>query len=119
MAPADGTIKVMNLTRNQPVKKGDVLFVISDPTKETALQEAQTSLDQMLKDLADLQDQQAHMTAFIPMEGKLTLANNLDVGSSVNKNTKLATVSDYKHLKVTLAFPLESAAQLKPGIRWI
>ncbi|MCZ8517156.1 efflux RND transporter periplasmic adaptor subunit [Paenibacillus filicis] len=115
IAPADGTIKTMNLTRNQAVKKSDVLFVISDPTKETSLQEAQNSLDQMQKDLADLQDQKAHMTFFAPTEGKLTLSNNIDVGSNVSKNAKIGTISDYKHLKVTLPFPLDSAVQLKPG----
>lgn len=115
IAPADGTIQTMNLTRNQQVKKGDVLFVISDPTKETSLQEAQNSLEQMQKDLADLQNQQANMTVFTTAEGKLTLSGNLDAGSSVNKNTKVATISDYKHLKVTLPFPIETASQLRVG----
>ncbi|GGA10275.1 hypothetical protein GCM10008018_64640 [Paenibacillus marchantiophytorum] len=113
--PVDGIIKTMNLTQNQAVKKGDVLVELSVPSTETNLKEAQVSLQQLEKELAELQDEQSHMTISAPISGKLTLASNLDVGSQVNKTTKIGTVSDTTQFKVKLPFPLQSAVQLSKG----
>src|SRR5690242_17160313 len=43
VSPADGTIKTMNLTKNQNVKAGDLLFEISSPTLENNLQKSQAT----------------------------------------------------------------------------
>ncbi|NQX65169.1 HlyD family efflux transporter periplasmic adaptor subunit [Paenibacillus alba] len=113
--PVDGIIKTMNLTQNQAVKKGDVLVELSVPSTETNLKEAQVSLQQLEKELAELQDEQNHMSVSAAMSGKLTLASNLDVGSQVNKTTKIGTISDTTQFKVKLPFPLQEAVQLKQG----
>ncbi|UKS30860.1 HlyD family efflux transporter periplasmic adaptor subunit [Paenibacillus sp. HWE-109] len=113
--PVEGIIKTMNLTQNQAVKKGDVLVELSVPSTETNLKEAQVSLEQLEKELAELQDEQNHMTISAAISGKLTLASNLDVGSQVNKTTKIGTVSDTTQFKVKLPFPLQSAVQLSKG----
>ncbi|MGG1517670.1 efflux RND transporter periplasmic adaptor subunit [Paenibacillus oryzisoli] len=113
--PMDGIIKTMNLTQNQAVKKGDVLVELSVPSTETNLKEAQVSLTQMQADLTELQNEQGHMTVSAPISGKLTLSSNLDVGSQVNKTTKIGTVSDTSQFKVKLPFALQEAVQLKSG----
>ncbi|NRF92116.1 HlyD family efflux transporter periplasmic adaptor subunit [Paenibacillus frigoriresistens] len=113
--PIDGIIKTMNLTQNQAVKKGDVLVELSVPSTETTLKEAQVSLQQLEKELADLQDQQNHMSVAASMSGKITLPANLDVGSQVNKTTKIGTISDTTQFKVKLPFSLQEAVQLKKG----
>ncbi|UJF32857.1 efflux RND transporter periplasmic adaptor subunit [Paenibacillus hexagrammi] len=113
--PVDGMIKTMNLTKNQAVKKGDVLVELSVPSTETNLKEAQVSLDQMQKDLAELESEQNHMTVSAPISGKLTLSSNLDAGSQVSKTTKIGTVSDTSEYKVKLPFTLQEAVQLKKG----
>ncbi|MFB6362723.1 efflux RND transporter periplasmic adaptor subunit [Paenibacillus elgii] len=115
IAPADGTIKTMNLTRNQPVKKGDVLVEIADPTLETNLQEAQTSLRQMENDLNDLRTQQGNMRITALISGKLTLSGNLDTGSNTTKSSRVGTIADLSSLTVKLPFWLEDATQLKKG----
>jgi HlyD family secretion protein len=110
-ATSDGTIKVMNLTRNLAVKKGDLLFEISNPDYEVSLQKAQLTLSQLQKDLSDLKAQQLALNTRAPVSGKLTYANNIDVASPVTKTTKIATISDASNLTVTLPFLLEDAVQ--------
>ncbi|MCS7463666.1 efflux RND transporter periplasmic adaptor subunit [Paenibacillus doosanensis] len=115
IAPVDGTIKTMNLTRNQQVKKGDVLFVISDLSLEANLQEAQVTLQQQEKDLADLNAQKNNLQIYAPISGLLTLTSNLDTGSNVNKNGRIGSIADNSTLKTKLPFLLEDAVQLKKG----
>lgn len=115
IAPVDGTIKTMNLTRNQEVKKGDVLFEISDLSLEANLQDAQVTLTQQQKDLADLQEQQSNMKVYAPISGTLTLSSNLDTGSSISKNGRIGTISDLSSMTTKLPFLLEDAVQLKKG----
>lgn len=115
IAPVDGTIKTMNLTRNQEVKKGDVLFEISDLSLEANLQDAQVTLTQQQKDLADLQEQQNNMKVYAPISGTLTLSSNLDTGSSISKNGRIGTISDLSSMTTKLPFLLEDAVQLKKG----
>ncbi|MDD9268060.1 efflux RND transporter periplasmic adaptor subunit [Paenibacillus sp. GCM10023248] len=113
--PVDGIIKTMNLTQNQPVKKGDVLLELSVPSTETNLKEAQVTLQQLEKELAELQSEQNHMSVSATMSGKLTLTANLDAGSQVSKTTKIGTISDTSQFKVKLPFPLQDAVQLQKG----
>ncbi|OCT15998.1 efflux transporter periplasmic adaptor subunit [Paenibacillus pectinilyticus] len=113
--PMDGIIKTMNLTQNQAVKKGDVLVELSVPSTETNLKEAQVTLQQLQSDLAEMQDEQGHMSVSAPISGKLSLPANLDVGSQVNKTTKIGTISDTSQYKVSLPFSLQEAVQLKKG----
>jgi HlyD family secretion protein len=114
-APSDGTIKAIYLTRNKPVKEGDLLLEISSPTLENSLQRAQVALNQQQKEYNDLLNQLNALETKAPISGRLTYANNIDVGSNVNKTTKIATISDMKTLTITLPFALEDAVQLKPG----
>jgi HlyD family secretion protein len=113
--PVDSIIKTMNLTQNQTVKKGDVLIELSVPSTETNLKESQVTLNQLQSDLTELQDEQGHMSVTASMSGKITLASNLDVGSQVNKTTKIGTINDTTQYKVKLPFSLQEAVQLKKG----
>ncbi|MGO4499076.1 efflux RND transporter periplasmic adaptor subunit [Paenibacillus sp. 2RAB27] len=113
--PIEGIIKTMNLTQNQAVKKGDVLVELSVPSTETNLKEAQVTLGQLESDLAELKSEQGNMSVSSPMSGKITLNANFDVGSQVNKTTKIGTISDTTQFKVKLPFSLQEAVQLKKG----
>ncbi|MDR6554700.1 efflux RND transporter periplasmic adaptor subunit [Paenibacillus qinlingensis] len=113
--PIEGIIKTMNLTQNQAVKKGDVLVELSVPSTETNLKEAQVSLQQLESDLSELQSEQGNMSVSAPMSGKITLNANFDVGSQVNKTTKIGSISDTTQFKVKLPFSLQEAVQLKKG----
>ncbi|PYI55489.1 efflux RND transporter periplasmic adaptor subunit [Paenibacillus flagellatus] len=114
-APADGTVKTLNLTRSQPVKKDDILLQISNPNLEANLKDGLTNLENLQKELDDLIKQQQNLRIVSPIDGKLTLGANLDVGSSVNKSAKVGTVSAVSTLIVKLPFPLEEAVQFKAG----
>ncbi|NHN29095.1 efflux RND transporter periplasmic adaptor subunit [Paenibacillus agricola] len=115
IATADGTIKTMNLTRNQAVKKGEVLLEISVPSQEISLQESESTLQQLQKDVSELQNQQNNLQIIAPISGTLTLINNLDVGANVSKTSRFATISDSSSLIAKLPFQLENAVQLKKG----
>jgi HlyD family secretion protein len=105
----------MKLTRSMPVKAGDVLVELSDPTLENNLRKAQASYAQLERDLKALQVQQGSLQARATISGKLTYSANLDLGSIVNKTTKIASISDLSTLKVKLPFNFEDAMQLKKG----
>lgn len=113
IAPVDGTISTMNLTRNQQVKKGDVLFQITDLSLEANLQEAQVNLKQLEKDLADLQVQANQLQVYAPISGTVTLPSNFEVGSNISKNGRIGTISDISSMTAKLPFLLEDAVQLK------
>lgn len=113
-ASADGTIKTMNLTRSMPVKQGDVLLEISNEQIESALKDAQSSLQTAEDELNDLIEQQQHMSIIAPEDGRLELGN-MDVGSSVSKSAKIGTIADEATLTVKLPYPFEEAAQFKAG----
>ncbi|SEB60276.1 efflux RND transporter periplasmic adaptor subunit [Paenibacillus sp. GP183] len=113
--PSEGTVKSMKLTRSMPVKAGDVLVELSDPTLESNLRKAQANYDQLQRDLKSLQVEQSSLQSRASISGKLTYSANLDVGSSVNKTTKIATISDLRVLKVKLPFNFDVAMQLKKG----
>ncbi|QGQ97187.1 efflux RND transporter periplasmic adaptor subunit [Paenibacillus psychroresistens] len=114
-ATSDGTIKTMNLTRNLAVKKGDLLFEITNPDYDLQLQKANLTLTQLQKDYSDLAQQQANLNTKAPISGRVTYANNIEVASQVQKTTKIATISDPSTLTTTLPFLLEDAVQLKLG----
>lgn len=113
--PVDSDIKVINLKRNLAVKAGDVLLELTSTSLESDLQDAQLTYEQTQKDLNTLMDQQGLMAVKSPISGKLTYATNLEVGSTINKSTKIATISDVNNLTVTLPFFVEDAAQLHKG----
>jgi HlyD family secretion protein len=113
-ATENANIKTINLTRNQPVKAGDVLIELTSSTIENDLQDAQVSYEQMQKDLSTKEQMKGLMGVKAPISGKLTYAN-IDLGSTINKSTKIATIGDASTLTVTLPFFVEDASQLHKG----
>lgn len=114
-APADGTIKMMNLTRSKAVKQGDVLLVSSDVDLEANLKDAEARLATLKRELQELIEQQGAMRITAPIGGKLTLAGNVETGSSLNKNAKVGTIADLSEFTVKLPYILEEAVQLQAG----
>lgn len=114
-APADGTIKTMNLTRNKAVKQGDVLLVISDVDLEANLKDAEARLATLQRELQELTEQQGAMRITAPISGKFTLSGNLETGSNLNKNAKIGTIADTSEFTVKLPYILEEAVQLQAG----
>ncbi|MBO9610310.1 MAG: efflux RND transporter periplasmic adaptor subunit [Paenibacillaceae bacterium] len=115
-SPSDGTIKTIKLQRNMDnVKAGDVLVELTNATLDSNMTKAQTTLASLQKSLDDTQDQIKALTGYAPISGKITLSANLDTGSNVQKNAKIATISDNSKLTATIAFKLEEAANLAVG----
>lgn len=113
-ATENANIKSIHLTRNQAVKAGDVLIELTSSSLENDLQDAQLTYEQMEKDLNAKLQQKGLMGVKAPISGKLTYAN-IDLGSTINKSTKIATIGDASTLTVTLPFFVEDASQLHKG----
>ncbi|MDF2964063.1 MAG: MacA protein [Paenibacillus sp.] len=113
--PKEGMIKTINLTRNQTVKKGDLLLELSDSTLDEKLDQARLTLSEYQADLQDLQAQSAALKTYAPASGKLILSANISEGATVSKTTKIATIADTAALTVTLPFLQEEAAQIQAG----
>lgn len=110
----NASIKSINLTRNQAVKAGDVLIELTSSNLENDLQDAKVTYEQLEKDLNTKQQQKGITGVTAPISGKLTYAN-IDVGATINKSTKIATIGDASTLTVTLPFFVEDAGQLHKG----
>jgi HlyD family secretion protein len=103
------------MEKGKQVKKGDVLFVRSDPALSLPLKESEEDLTQMEKDLAEQQAQTGNMRIMAPASGSLTLANNVGLGSTIQQSSKLGTVSDNSAFTTTLSFSAEEASDLRSG----
>ncbi|MGG1514994.1 efflux RND transporter periplasmic adaptor subunit [Paenibacillus oryzisoli] len=114
-ATENANIKAIHLTRNQAVKAGDVLIELTSTQLENDLEDAKLTYEQLEKDLASLQQQKGLMGVTASISGKLTYAANIDLGSTINKSTKIATIGDDSTLTVTLPFYVETASQLHTG----
>lgn len=113
-ATENANIKSINLTRNQAVKAGDVLIELTSSNLENDLEDAKQTYEQMEKDLSTKQQMKGLMGVKAPISGKITYAN-IDLGSTINKSTKIATIGDASTLTVTLPFFVEDASQLHKG----
>jgi HlyD family secretion protein len=111
----NSTVKTNKLTRNMDVKAGDLLVELTSPTLENQLQKAQVQLNQYAKDITDTQSQIASLQTKSPISGILTFAAGIDVGSTVSKTTKIATISDTRNLLITLPFSVADVTQLAVG----
>jgi HlyD family secretion protein len=113
--PKEATVKAVHLTRNQTVKKGDLLLEFADPALEEKLETEKYNLSQLESELQDLEEQAAALRTQAPISGKFMLSANLSEGSSVSASTKLGSVVDTSILTVTLPFAMDDALQMKPG----
>jgi HlyD family secretion protein len=113
--PKEGMIKTINLTRNQTVKKGDLLLEVSDSTLDEKLDQAKLTLSTYQSDMQDLQTQTASLKTVAPASGKLILSTNISEGASVSKTTKIATIADINILSVTLPFLQDESSQIHNG----
>jgi HlyD family secretion protein len=115
--PREATVKAVHLTRNQPVKEGDLLLEFADSDMEVKLETERYNLSQLERDLNSLLEQAGALETRAPISGKLMLSTNLSEGSSVQSSTKIGSIVDTSMLTVTLPFAMDDALQLKEGDR--
>ncbi|SFL81042.1 HlyD family secretion protein [Paenibacillus sp. 1_12] len=113
--PKEGMIKTLNLTRNQTVKKGDLLLEVSDSSLDEKLDSARLTLSGYESDMQDLQTQAGALKTYASASGKLILATTVSEGAGVSKTTKIATIASIDTLTAALPFLQEEAAQIKAG----
>lgn len=101
---AGGTVEQVLVEVGQKVMAGEALYVIRSQAAEDAVTAAQETVNNLLKDMADLEKQRANLTVRAPFSGKLVEIGEFQTGSTVTKGAAVATLVNDKKLKLSLYF---------------
>ena len=101
---AGGTVEQVLVEVGQKVMAGDPLYVIRSQAAEDAVTAAQETVNNLLKDMADLEKQRGNLTVRAPFSGKLVEVGEFQTGSTVSKGAAVATLVNDKKLKLSLYF---------------
>ena len=99
---AAGTVQEVYVTVGQQVSVGDPLYTIDSQEARDKLKKAQENLDNLMKDMADLQEDAANLTVRAPFAGKLQEVQKFEPDQEVTKGAAVATLVNDKKLKVHL-----------------
>ena len=101
---AAGTVQEVYVTVGQQVSVGDPLYTIDSQEARDKLKKAQENLDNLMKDMADLQEDAANLTVRAPFAGKLQEVQKFEPDQEVTKGAAVATLVNDKKLKLSLYF---------------
>ncbi len=110
-----GTVQEVLVTGGQTVMAGDPLYTIYSQAAEDEVTNARKKLDDLMKDMADLQEDAANLTVRAPFAGKLQEVKDFEVDQDVAKNTPVATLVNDKKLKLSLYFSYAYEGDIKTG----
>ena len=112
---AAGTVQEVYVTVGQQVMAGEPLYTIDSQDARDKLQKAQENLDDLLKDMADLQEDAANLTVRAPFAGKLQEVQEFEPDQDVSKGAPVATLVNDKKLKLSLYFSYAYEKDIKAG----
>ena len=101
---AAGTVQEVYVTVGQQVFAGDPLYTIDSQEARDKLQDAQENLDNLMRDMADLQEDAANLTVRAPFAGKLQEVQDFELDQEVSKGAPVATLVNDRKLKLSLYF---------------
>ena len=99
-----GTVSEVFVTEGQQVQEGDPLYVIRSTASEDTLQEAQENCRTLQDELDKLNGELSKLTIQAPFSGKLLNVEALQVGSTLSKDSRVATLVNDKKLRLSLYF---------------
>lgn len=114
---AAGTVQEVYVTVGQQVSVGDPLYTIDSQEARDKLKKAQENLDNLMKDMADLQEDAANLTVRAPFAGKLQEVQKFEPDQEVTKGAAVATLVNDKKLKLSLYFSYAYEKQISVGQR--
>ena len=112
---AAGTVQEVYVTVGQQVMAGDPLYTIDSQEARDKLQKAQEDLDNLLRDMADLQEDAANLTVRAPFAGKLQEVEEFQVDQEVSKGATVATLVNDRKLKLSLYFSYAYEKEIHTG----
>lgn len=113
-AKTSGTIQKINYKQGDKVKKGAVICQLDTSDAESSVQNAQNNLDQAkLSQQQDLKNY-SKLTVTAPLDGQIT-SINVNQGDIVQQNSVLYTITDNKHMILTVPFNGNDIGKIKVG----
>ncbi len=89
---AGGTVQEVLIAPGQTVTAGQPLYTIFSQAAEDAVKTAQEKVENLYKDLSDLQEDAANLTIRAPFAGKLQDVKEFQIDQDVSKGTVVATL---------------------------
>ena len=112
---AGGTVQEVLIAPGQTVTAGQPLYTIFSQAAEDAVKTAQEKVENLYKDLSDLQEDAANLTIRAPFAGKLQDVKEFQIDQDVSKGTVVATLVNDKQLKLSLYFSYAYEDQISVG----
>ena len=112
---AGGTVQEVLIAPGQTVTAGQPLYTIFSQAAEDAVKTAQEKVENLYKDLSDLQEDAANLTIRAPFAGKLQDVKEFQIDQDVSKGTVVATLVNDKKLKLSLYFSYAYEQDIKVG----
>lgn len=110
-----GTVQEVLVAAGQTVMAGQPLYTIYSQAAEDEVTKARKKVDDLLKDMADLQKDAANLTVRAPFAGKLQKVADFDIDQDVTKGTTVAELVNDKKLKLSLYFSYAYEKEIKTG----
>lgn len=99
-----GTVQEVFVAGGETVYAGQPLYTIYSQAAEEAVSDAREKVEDLYKDMADLQEEAANLTVRAPFAGKLQEVQDFEIDQDVSKGTPVATLVNDKKLKLSLYF---------------
>lgn len=112
---AGGTVEQVLVEVGQKVMAGEALYVIRSQAAEDAVTAAQETVNNLLKDMTELEKQRGNLTVRAPFSGKLVEVGEFQDGSNVTKGAAVATLVNDKKLKLSLYFSYAYEGSISVG----
>ncbi len=110
-----GTVLEVFVKDGDMVKAGDPLYTIDSTEALTAVTAAQKTVDNYLKQLADVQEAYNYLSVTAVHSGTLINTMAIEVGDSVSLGQKIATLVDDSKMKLILYFNYAYQNDIKKG----
>ena len=110
-----GTVQEVFVTGGQTVMAGDPLYTIYSQAAQDAVTDAKEELNNLLEDMADLQEEAANLTVRAPFAGKLQEVKEFHIDDEVSKSAPVATLVNDKKLKLSLYFSYAYEKEIHTG----
>ena len=99
-----GIVEEVYVTSGQTVMEGDPLYTIVSPAAQEEVSNAQSCLDDLMQEMADLRSEVADLTVRAPFAGKLRQVQKFTPDQEVPKGSVIAELVNDRKLKLSLYF---------------
>lgn len=110
-----GTVQEVLIAAGQTVTAGQPMYTIYSQAAEDEVTTARKKVEDLNKDMADLQEEAANLTVRAPFAGKLQKVTDFDIDQDVTKGTTVAELVNDKKLKLPLYFSYAYEQDIKVG----